>query len=140
MSRTELEKLGTHKGRRSDRDTEHCEPLFFNWPAAGTNPTGGTLLAGADPVAQALLHSQSGPFASRFLTTVPILSVLSYPCHLFRVLLLRRLRLPLPLAERSGAPSWPRAGGMRPDKFQICILPLLRRTRQWAQSSSARCW
>ena len=60
-----------------------------------------TLLAGADPAAQALLHSQSGPFASRFLTTVPVSSVLSYPCHLFRVLLLRRLRLPLPLAERT---------------------------------------
>ena len=59
-----------------------------------------TLLAGADPAAQALLHSQSGPFAS-FLTTVPVSSVLSYPCHLFRVLLLRRLRLPLPLAERT---------------------------------------
>ena len=53
-----------------------------------------TLLAGADPAAQALLHSQSGPFASRFLTTVPVSSVLSYPCHLFRVLL-------LPLAERT---------------------------------------
>ena len=53
-----------------------------------------TLLAGADPAAQALLHS-------RFLTTVPVSSVLSYPCHLFRVLLLRRLRLPLPLAERT---------------------------------------
>ena len=62
-----------------------------------------TLLAGADPAAQALLHSQSGPFASRFLTTVPVSSVLSYPypCHLFRVLLLRRLRLPLPFAERT---------------------------------------
>ena len=42
MPRTGLAKLGTQKtGRRSDRDTEHCEPLFFNWPAAGTNPTGG---------------------------------------------------------------------------------------------------
>ena len=60
-----------------------------------------TLLAGADPAAQALLHSQSGPFASRFLTTVPVSSVLSYPCHLFRVLLLRRLRLPFPLSERT---------------------------------------
>ena len=58
-----------------------------------------TLLAGADPAV--LLHSQSGPFASRFLTTVPVSSALSYPCHFFRVLLLRRLRLPLPLAERT---------------------------------------
>ena len=37
--RTGLAKLGTHKGRRSDRDT--CKPLFFNWPAGGANPTGG---------------------------------------------------------------------------------------------------
>ena len=28
-------------GEAGNGDTEHCEPLFFNWPAAGTNPTGG---------------------------------------------------------------------------------------------------
>ena len=52
-------------------------------------------------VVSAHLSHQSGPFASRFLTTVPVSSALSYPCHLFRVLLLRRLRPPLPLAERT---------------------------------------
>ena len=42
---------------------------------------------------------RSRPFASRFLTTVPTCPALSYPSHLFRVLLLRRLRLPL-LSQR----------------------------------------
>ena len=58
------------------------------------------LLSTLDPSSEALLRSQQGPFASRFLTTVPTCPALSYPSHLFRVLLLRRLRLPLPLSQR----------------------------------------
>ena len=60
---------------------------------AAVTPCGETLLAGADPAAQALLHSQFGPFAGAFLTTVPVSSSLSYPRHLIRVLLLHHLRL-----------------------------------------------
>ena len=44
--------------------------------------------------------SKSGPFASRAFTTIPFSPEFHYPSHLFRLLLLRRLRLPLPLTER----------------------------------------
>ena len=59
------------------------------------------LLTALNPASQALLFSQSGPHASRAFTTIPYSSDFAYPSHVFRVLLLRRLRLPLPLAERT---------------------------------------
>ena len=52
------------------------------------------------PASQALLHSQAGPFASRAFTTIPYTTEFEYPSHLFRILLLRRLRLHLPLCAR----------------------------------------
>ena len=52
------------------------------------------------PADQALLDSQAGPYASRAFTTTPYGPDTTYAPHIFRVLLLRRLRLPLPLAER----------------------------------------
>ena len=59
------------------------------------------LQATLDPAGQAMLESQSGPFASRVFTTVPYTADFTYPSRLFRVLLLRRLRLPLPLTARA---------------------------------------
>ena len=54
-----------------------------------------------DPGSQALLESQRGPHASRAFTTIPYHNDSSYyPSHLFRLLLLRRFRLPLPLSAR----------------------------------------
>ena len=53
------------------------------------------------PASQALVTSQSGPFASRAFTTIPYTNDFAYPSHLFRILLLRRLRLPLPLFAKS---------------------------------------
>ena len=53
-----------------------------------------------DPGSQALLESQTGPHASRAFTTIPYHNDNNYPSHLFRLLLLRRLRLPLPLSAR----------------------------------------
>ena len=58
------------------------------------------LTASLDPASQAMLQSQSGPYASRTFTTIPFGLDTTYPSHLFRVLLLRRLRLPLPLSAR----------------------------------------
>ena len=52
------------------------------------------------PASQALLHSQAGPFASRAFTTIPYTTEFEYPSHLFRILLLRRFRLHLPLSAR----------------------------------------
>ena len=46
------------------------------------------------PASQAPVTSQSGPFASRAFTTIPYTNDFAYPSHLFRILLLRRLRLP----------------------------------------------
>ena len=62
------------------------------------------LLGGLDPAGQAMLHSQSGSFASRSFTTVPTCPALAYSSDLFRVLLLRRLRLP-PSPRGGGSPA-----------------------------------
>ena len=58
------------------------------------------LQAAIPPASQALLQSQAGPFASRAFTTIPYSTEFECPSHLFRILL-RRLRLHLPLSARS---------------------------------------
>ena len=47
-----------------------------------------------------MLPSQAGPFASRALNLLPTRDDVAIPSAQFRVLLLRHLRLPLPLAPR----------------------------------------
>ena len=59
------------------------------------------LLSTLDPASAAMMASQSGPFASQVFTTDPHSPDLCYPSHLFRLLMLRRLRLPPPLTERT---------------------------------------
>ena len=59
------------------------------------------LFTAIPPASQALVTSQSGPFASRAFTTIPYTNDFAYPSHLFRILLLRRLRLPLPRFART---------------------------------------
>jgi hypothetical protein len=54
-----------------------------------------------DPASQAMLTSQAGPHSSRAFRTIPFGLDFHYPSHLFRFLLLRRLRLPLQLAART---------------------------------------
>ena len=49
---------------------------------------------------RAMLRSQSGPLAGVPLSTTPSNFLSRIDSHLFRVLLLRRLRLPLPLSAR----------------------------------------
>ena len=50
---------------------------------------------------RALLRSQSGPFAGLAFCVAPASFLTRIDSHLFRVLLLRRLRLPLPLSVRT---------------------------------------
>ena len=52
------------------------------------------------PSEQASVRSQSGPMASVPLTTFPVDRVMRFDSQSFRVLLLRRLRLPMPLSSR----------------------------------------
>ena len=62
------------------------------------------------PQARALVRSQSGPGGTMALTTAPTSVLTKIPPHLFRVVLLRRLRLPLPLSQhacRCGRPIDP---------------------------------
>ena len=62
------------------------------------------------PQARALVRSQSGPGGNMALTTAPTSVLTKIPPHLFRVVLLRRLRLPLPLSQhpcRCGRPIDP---------------------------------
>ena len=54
-----------------------------------------------DPASPAMLTSQAGPHSSRAFRTIPFGLDFHYPSHLFRFLLLRRLRLPLQLAART---------------------------------------
>ena len=56
-----------------------------------------SILRELDPPAAALLDSPAGPFAARIFTARPTSPELSLAPSHFRVLLLRRLRLPLPL-------------------------------------------
>ena len=63
------------------------------------------LFARLDDTGQALLRSQGGPGAGLALTACPLCRVTSIEPQLFRVLLLRRLHLPLPLTAR--LPVWP---------------------------------
>ena len=53
------------------------------------------------PSAQATIRSQEGPRAGMALMTCPTCRITTIPPQLFRVTLLRRLRLPLPLTVRS---------------------------------------
>ena len=57
-------------------------------------------LSDLTPASRALLLSQAGPFAARAFDVTPTREDVTIPSALFRVLLLRRLRLPLPLAPR----------------------------------------
>ena len=59
------------------------------------------LLAQLDVPSQALLFSETGPFSSRPFTTVPTCPELTFLSEPLRALLLRRLRLPLPLSART---------------------------------------
>ena len=60
-----------------------------------------THLADLPPTSRALLLSQSGPHSARALTALPTHEAVVIPSAHFRVPLLRRLRLPLPLAPRT---------------------------------------
>ena len=51
-----------------------------------------------NPASATMLDSQSGPYAARVLTARPTPPELCLPSPLFQALLLRRLRMPLPLA------------------------------------------
>ena len=87
-------------------NTEEEEaPRTRGWQQQATTPVHtamyNELQAAIPPASQALLQSQAGPFASRAFTTIPYSTEFEYPSHLFRILLLRRLRLHLPLSARS---------------------------------------
>ena len=60
-----------------------------------------THLADLSPASRALLLSQAGPHAARAFTVLPTSDDVAIPDSHFRVLLLRRLRMPLPLGPRN---------------------------------------
>ena len=53
----------------------------------------------ASPAHRAMLRSQGGPLSGLPFTTLPLSPLQRFDSHLFRVLLLRRLHLPLPLSS-----------------------------------------
>ena len=54
----------------------------------------------ASPAQRALLRSQGGPLTGLPFTTLPLTPLHRFESHLFNVLLMRRLHLPLPLSSR----------------------------------------
>ena len=58
------------------------------------------LFSDLDPASRALLLSQSGPGASCAMTVLPTGPDFAVPSDEFRIMLLRRLRMPLPLAPK----------------------------------------
>ena len=88
----------------ADTDSEENAPRTRGWQQQATIPVhtamSNELQAVIPPASQALLHSQAGPFASRAFTTIPYTTEFEYLSHLFRILLLRRFRLHLPLSAR----------------------------------------
>ena len=64
----------------------------------------------ASPAHRAMLRSQGGPLSGLPFTTLPLSPLQRFDSHLFRVLLLRRLHLPLPLSSRHHRASCSRAG------------------------------
>ena len=59
------------------------------------------VLPRASPAHRAMLRSQGGPLSGLPFTTLPLSPLQRFDSHLFRVLLLRRLHLPLPLSSRA---------------------------------------
>ena len=53
------------------------------------------------PASRALIRSQAGPGAGLALSTSPLCLLTRFPSQVFRVILLRRLQLPLPLTARN---------------------------------------
>ena len=60
-----------------------------------------TLFSDLDLASRALLLSQAGPQAGRALHVLPTAAELRLPSELFRIILLRRLRMPLPASARA---------------------------------------
>ena len=85
-------------------EPEEAPDLATGWQrqatAAVEDAAFAALHSSLDPSSQALLFSQQGPFASRVFTLLPVSVETTLPCHAFRSLLLRRLRLPLPVSDR----------------------------------------
>ena len=123
--------LVTEPPAEAEADPALHEPadLARGWQRAASKVVDDALLAdltsALDEASTALLHSQAGPFAGRVYTALPTRPELHLDSAAFRVLLVRRLRLPLPLdaaACRCGAhldpfgdhrAACPRAGLLR---------------------------
>ena len=66
-----------------------------------------TLFSDLDLALRALLLSQAGPQAGRVLHVLPTAAELRLPSELFRIVLLRRLRMPLPASAVTAAGASP---------------------------------
>ena len=95
---------------------------------------------GVGPAELALLDSPSGPFATRVLTVRPTFPQLAVDSAFFRVLLLRLLRLPLPLAPARCRCQ--RSLEVLGDDVAVCprcgTLGLRRRPFEWAAARVPR--
>ena len=121
----------------TEANTEEA-PRTRGWQQQATAPINtamySELQAAISPASQALLQSQAGPFASRPFTTIPYSTEFEYPSHFFRILLLRRLRLHLPLTFLSvPSPSWP---SWRPPRGMCSVRSLTIQRRPPRKGSS----
>ena len=94
--------------RPEPREPEHFEPgcTRDGWQHEVASRVEETfraedLFARMDDPSKALLRSQGGPGAGLALSTCPVSRLTTFTPQLFRVVLLRRLHLPLPLTVRN---------------------------------------
>ena len=125
------------------------EPSARGWQAPAATAIAeqlqAALLPQLDAASQALLFSQTGPFSSRSFCSVPSCPELTFPSDHLRALLLRRLRLPLPLSARSCRCRRPldplgdhRAACARSDALRSRGCPLERAAARVCREAGAR--
>ena len=73
---------------------------FYAADARETYYRSNTFLPSLDRTQQALLRSQSGPASGAAFIAIPTNELFTFSSQIFRVMLLRRLRLPLPNTDR----------------------------------------
>ena len=96
-----------------------------------------SVLPGMSAGEQALLRSQGGPLAALPYTVVPICPLRRFDPDIFRVLLLRRLRLPLPLSSHSRAGVLGGVVSLWSLQLHGCVE---RQERESRQTSSSGIW
>ena len=112
--------------RPPDREPEEFEPgtVMRGWQHEAASRVerrhrDEELFPGMNDASRALIRSQAGPGAGMALSTSPLCLHTRFDSQVFRVILLRRLQLPLPL-DRAQLPVWPPLRCIWPSPCSLC--------------------